>query len=881
MKQVLIGSGGALVARMPAPVAMSGCVLIRVKYSLISTGTEIAALRPISSSISGAAPIEQVTELSSKARHYLGKAAKNPRKAAEFAVKIITSYTERKFETLGSATGYQGRSTRLRTKIKWYKQAANKFSQKMGQLSITTDDSAAKYQAISQKIDVSKLQSVGLVLEGSLTEAPVTLGLIDSKTQKWLNLITLEPGYIDDEYVFDLPESCEKATVVIANTTSNQPAQITINTAEISAFEKSHGTSNASEFGHQGWNVGYSAAGEIIAVGEGVRDLAVGEIVACAGVGQANHAEYVAVKRNLVARVPKNCPIKVAATTTVGAIAMQGVRRANVRLGEISCVIGLGLIGMITVQLLKASGCQVVGIDLDEERVKKAKEIGIDAAGSSLRELQSSIRDLTNGKGVDHTLITAASKSNSIINMAMDNTRRKGVVVIVGDVGLKPERSSFYQKEIDLLMSTSYGPGRYDTAYEDHGHDYPYAYVRWTENRNMQSYMELQAKNKIDIETLIEHIVEIDNAPEIYEDLASSKKSLPLAVLLEYPDLNEKTKLEESIHKISLRGHVKPIEGKIKYALVGAGAFGTSMLVPQMDKNNDLFSLKAVVSRDQVRGSNFARSRRIKSVMTDFKEILSDDGIDLVVIATRHAEHASQSIAALIAGKSVFVEKPLALSWEDMDKIFDAYEKVTHTPFLMIGYNRRFAPATQLLQKKLKDRKSPVIINYRLNAGYVPNDHWIQQNDGGGRNIGEACHMYDFFRFFSASAVKSIKASSIDPGQLPFKRNDNFVAVITYEDGSVGSLTYTSLGPKKGMPKERIEVFCDGESYVIDDFLSLKQCSTGEILWQSRYADKGHSEQMRLTGLAIVNGVEAPIPFNEILETTAVSLHIEELLFCD
>ncbi len=883
MKQVLIGGGGALLARMPAPAVAPGSVLVRVRYSLISTGTELASLRPIASSIAGGTRLEQAAQLSSTAAFYLGKAVKNPGKAAERVKQIVSSYAHQKASGMVpdvlKKTVTQKTSPGPLEPVLWQRGAAAEFSVTKSKLALTGDASNGAYQATSQTISVAKGQIVALTLEGVLEHASLGLGLLNHDQSAWLTLLTLEPGEIRDTYLFDVPEGNDQVMLVIANSGGDQPARLELTVSQVRVNPPDGTDLPASEMGQQGWNVGYSAAGEVIAVGEGVSDFALGDLVACGGAGQANHAEYITVKRNLVARVPQGCSLKSAATTTVGAIAMQGVRRADVRLGEIVCVIGLGLIGMITVQLLRASGCRVIGMDINEERVRKAREMGIEAATNDNDELAAMVRDMTAGHGVDQTLITAATKSNSLINMAMELTRRKGRVIIVGDIGLKPERAQFYRKEIDVLMSTSYGPGRYDPVYEDQGQDYPYAYVRWTQNRNMTSYLELEARGEIEIESLIEQIVPIDDAPQAYKELASSAETPPLAVLLEY-NIREKAEEEASgKHKITLRGHAASQSDKINYALVGAGAFGTAMLVPQMDKRNDRYFLKAVVSRDPVRGGNFARSRRVEMLVTEFDEVLRDDSIDMVVIATRHSDHANQTCAALKAGKAVFVEKPLALNWKELDTVRVAYEKAAEGAVLMVGFNRRFAPSVRKLQETLKDRRSPLIINYRLNGGFIPPDHWIQSREGGGRNIGEACHMYDLFRSFSRSSVKTIDASAINPGESAYLRNDNFIATMTYEDGSVGNLVYTALGPKTGMPKERIEVFCDGEAYIIDDFKSLIRCSTEEVLWHSKTADKGHFEELSLLGDAIATNGVPPISFDEIIETTAVSLHIEDMLF--
>jgi len=457
----------------------------------------------------------------------------------------------------------------------------------------------------------------------------------------------------------------------------------------------------------------------------------------------------------------------------------------------------------------------------------------------------------------------------------MDVTRAKGTVVIVGDVGLDVDRAVFYRKEIDLLMSTSYGPGRYDVAYEAEGHDYPYAYVRWTLNRNLQAYLDLIAAGRIRVAPLIDRVVSIDDAPTVYDELAKGEGTLPMGVVIEYPDAPAE---DAEATKVTISGHRPVAKDRVNYALVGAGSFGTSMLVPQMQKRKDRFALRGVVTRTGTQGSNFAREQQVEVLASDLDTVLSDPAFDLVVIATRHADHSEQVVRSLRAGKHVFVEKPLAIAWDQLATVADTYESLTIRPLLMVGFNRRFSPALQAVKERIASRRAPLMIEYRLNAGYLPLDHWVHGPQGGGRNIGEACHMYDVFRFLAAAPVDSISATAIDPRALAYRRNDNFCATIGYADGSVATLVYTALGPKSGMGKEHITVFCDGDAYVVDDFKRALRASDGSVFWQSGEADKGHYEELSRFGDAIAAGDEAPIPFDELIESSAVALHIEDLL---
>lgn len=876
MRQILISNSQAIVARMPRPSVERGAVLVRVHYSLISTGTELAALRPLSAGTKGATRAERFTDLSGRAVYYLGKAARNPRKAAERVsqmakVAIRRSLPKRSAKQTPSEPVSAGALT-------WVKHAAASLEHKDGRLHILTDDGEATYQVGTQPIDVPEGHAVSLAIAGRVEDGAVALGVLDETQSNWLATIRLDQGEIDETFRFD-PGASQRVTLVVTNVGTGTPSRLVIDRTDVGFVPPDTSGLPVSEMGDMGWNVGYSVAGEVVAVGDGVTDLAAGDLVACAGAGQANHADYVLVKRNLVARLPKGCPVDLAATTTVGSIALQGVRRAAPQMGETVAVIGLGLIGMLTVQMLRASGCRVLGLDLDAARAERARAMGAAATTTSPDDFARLVRDATQGLGADQTIITAASKSNALINLAMETTRRKGRVVIVGDIGLKAERAQFYRKEIDLLMSTSYGPGRYDRVYEEEGADYPAAYVRWTLNRNMSAYLGLIADGLIDVRPLIDRVVEVGDAPDAYRELADSTDSPPLGVLIHYCDETRPLPEAPDAARIALRGHRKAKSDRIAYALVGAGGFGTAMLVPQMERRKDRFFLRGVVSRDAVRGGNFARSRQVEILTSDLDAALDEPGIDLVVIATRHSDHAAQVVKALEKGKHVFVEKPLALTWEELDRVREAYQALAEPPLLMVGFNRRFSPAVLALKEALAGRHYPLMINYRLNGGFIPADHWVQGPEGGGRNIGEACHMYDVFRSLAGAAVTSVAATAVDPHGTAYLRNDNFTATIGYADGSVGNLVYTAMGPKEGMAKERIEVLCGGEAYVIDDFKSLTRASDGNVLWQASSVDKGHYEELSRLGDAIAGGDPAPIAFDEIVETTAVSFHVEDLIF--
>ena len=866
MKQIICSSAGAKVIRTPRPNLPAGWVLVRTKFSMISIGTEIAALRPPQ-------PVEQTTlgHLSEKScllARYLGKAARNPRKAVSKVMDITLKRVRPMFSCLQS----QGKVESVDNNSIQWEIADTAKGQGGEKLALTLSSGPGSgYQAWVGPIAVPEGKFPIIKFKGHLKHSSLAVGILNTSSDTWVLNNIYSPGEINDELA-----TCDLAAdfkIIISGIENDQSFELEFSEFEIGFADNEHAALWRNEMDDQGWGVGYSASGEIMACGEGVSDLSVGQAVACCGAGWASHAEYMALPRNMVCPVPEGCTLAQAASTTIGSIALQGVRRASPALGEKVVVLGLGTIGQITVQLLRASGCEVFGFDLSPRRIEKAIELGMDCGSSDVQEFAELVKRATGTFGADKVLITAATKSNGPINQAMDLVREKGVVVLVGDVGLAAERPTFYRKEVNLLMSTSYGAGRYDAEYEIHGKDYPYGYVRWTINRNMQAYMEQIARGAVNIDSLLERTVELGEAPAVYEELAHSKEELPLGVLLVYPGEADDSAC------IALRGaRLAPaFGGPARAALVGVGAYGVSMLVPKMQALPEYFSLSGVVSSDAVRGGNYARQMRIPHFSASAEAMAKNPEIDLLVVASRHNQHALAVKAALAAGKSVFVEKPLATNWEDLAAIEAQYKEMTSPPLLMVGFNRRFSPAIECLLQELGGRTAPLMILYRINAGFIPKEHWLQGIEGAGRNIGEACHMYDVFRCLAGAKVEEISAQAIMPESPLRLRSDNFSASLRYGDGTQATLVYTASGPKTGMPKERIEVFCSGEAYVIDDFKSLTRVSDGKVLWQGD-VDKGHTRDFELLGKALVGEGHLPVSIDEILETTAVSLYVDDCI---
>ena len=546
-------------------------------------------------------------------------------------------------------------------------------------------------------------------------------------------------------------------------------------------------------------------------------------------------------------------------------------------------VIGLGLLGQLVVQHLRASGCHVIGFDIDPRRVRLAEELGADKAFNSIEvSMMNEVLHFTSGYGVDATIITAASQNNEIVQQAMEITRKKGKVILVGDVGLGLKRSPFYEKEIDLLISCSYGPGRYDECYERQGLEYPYAYVRWTENRNMQEHLRLIAEGKVKVESIIEREYDIDEASKAYEDLQGEGR--PLAVLLRYPIADDRLRTEKLSTKVVLRS--KPTSDRVRIAIVGAGSFAKSMHLPNLQELSNLYHIRAIVSATGSNAKVTAEQYGADYFTTDFEEVLNDPEIDAILICTRHHLHARQVIAALNAGKHVYCEKPLALTKDELESVISCYglslddfasgrPKVGYAdiqPILTVGFNRRFSPAAVKAKEIIKARINPLVVVYRVNAGYIPLDNWVQGDEGGGRIIGEACHMFDLFNYLTGAEVESIDVSAISPATEHVSTRDNLVATLKYIDGSVCTLIYTALGTAE-MPKEYIEIYCDGKTLVIDDFKELRVHGS-KAGWRG-HQDKGHLRALEMFGSSLVDGSGWPISLVELIRVTEISIFVD------
>lgn len=615
---------------------------------------------------------------------------------------------------------------------------------------------------------------------------------------------------------------------------------------------------------------GYSAAGVVVETGAEVNDLSAGDRVACAGGGYAVHAEYVRVPRNLCVPVPDEVDWDCASTVTLGAIALQGIRRARPTMGETFVVIGLGILGQLTVQLLRANGCRTIGIDLAADRIKLAESLGMELSLHADSDVDQVAR-LTDGLGADGAIITAATPSDTVISQAFKVCRKKGRVVLVGDVGLNLNREDFYAKEIDFLISTSYGPGRYDHGYEEQGLDYPAAYVRWTENRNMSEYVRLIAENRLRIAPLITARFPIADAAEAYASL-KVRRSKSLMVVLTYPD-NDAV----PVRTIRTRNTTVAKPGTIRIAVIGAGAFARSNHLPNLLDLSNRYAIQTIVSRSGLTASTAAKQFGATMASTDYAEVLEDPEVDAVIIATRHHQHSEMALSALKAGKHVLVEKPLALNAADLGALDKFITSSDHKsiPLLMTGYNRRFSNYAVRLKELLRDRSGPFVISYRMNAGYIPLDHWVHGREGGGRNLGEACHIYDLFTYLANSEVVQISACAITPKSDHYARNDNFTATLRFADGSVASLTYSAMG-NTNFAKETADLHTDGKTAILRDYKKL-EIHGGAGAVTSAAPEKGFKAELIAFADGINNG-QWPIPWWQQQQVAAAALEIEEQL---
>lgn len=613
--------------------------------------------------------------------------------------------------------------------------------------------------------------------------------------------------------------------------------------------------------------LGYSTAGVVRASMDSSGKFQPGDRVACAGQDYASHAELVSVPQNLIAKIPDNVSLEEAAFTTLGAIAMQGVRQADPKLGERIAVIGLGLLGQLTAQLLRANGCHVLGIDLSDRLVALAKEHSANEAyNRSNPDLLKICETFTKGYGFDSIIITAAAPTNDPVELSAVLAKKKGRVIVVGAVKMAiPRDPDFYRKELELRMSCSYGTGRYDTTYEEDGHDYPFAYVRWTEQRNMEAFLELVSRGLLKIRPLISHTFDIDAAEQAYEIVLGKTQMPSMGILLRYPS-NER--------KLANRIELSPRQpSDLTIGFIGAGSFAQSYLIPNARKFGA--SLHTVVTSKGINAKNVAQKFGFGYAASDAGEILKEEAIKAVFIATPHNSHATYAVQAMQASKHVFVEKPLALTYAELEQVEQAHTQ--SGKLLLVGFNRRFSEAAKLVDNHFGSIQEPRVMNFRVNAGFLPKEHWTQKLEvGGGRILGEVCHFVDLMQFFANSNPIRVFAVAIQTPNEKYATSDNVSISLQFANGSIGTITYTAVGDGS-LGKEHLEVFCGGKVGIINDFKSVSLHSNNRTK-EVKVSGKGHESEVKAFLTAVREGGACPISFDSLKSTSKTCLAILDAL---
>lgn len=599
--------------------------------------------------------------------------------------------------------------------------------------------------------------------------------------------------------------------------------------------------------------LGYCNVGKVIAVGRGVTEFVVGDRVASNG----NHAEFVCVPKNLVAKIPDNVTDEEAAFTVIGSIGLEGIRLLKPELGETIVVVGLGLIGLVVSQLLIANGCKVIGVDFDQQKIDWAKSKGVTAINPAHGiDPVKFVEEYTKNIGVDGVIITASTKSDDVIHQACEMCRKRGRIILVGVIGMNMRRDDFYKKELSFQVSCSYGAGRYDEEYENKGHDYPIAYVRWTEKRNFETILHTISVGMLDVRGLITEEVDLANYNVIYGDM---RKRGSIASILKYPEQN-------TLERVVSVGSNNFIAGRDKIGIIGAGNYTSSMVIPCLIKAKA--KIKYVASANGLNAKILAQKAGAEYATSDYTQILNDADVDTVIITTRHNLHTKMSLEALQAGKNVFVEKPLCLNEDELTEIIKTYCAVTEKPTLTVGFNRRFSPFAIKLKQLVGNGAKNIVAT--MNAGFIPADMWVHDLEiGGGRIIGEACHFIDLCSYIADSKVVAVCMNAM--GENPEENTDNASILLKYENGSNAVINYFSNG-SKSYAKERVEVFSQQKVLLIDNWRKLEGYGIKGFSKMSGTMDKGQKNLFMMLNERISNGGEALIPFESIINTTQASL---------
>jgi predicted dehydrogenase/threonine dehydrogenase-like Zn-dependent dehydrogenase len=614
----------------------------------------------------------------------------------------------------------------------------------------------------------------------------------------------------------------------------------------------------------QPMTLGYSCAGTILEVGESLQGFNPGDRVACGGAGHAVHAEVIAVPQNLMVKLPDTVSFEQAAFTTLGTVAMHGFRLAEPQVGETVAVIGLGLLGLLAAQIARAAGCKVIGIEPNPSRTALGNQLGLTTCSPD--DAEETSQQFTKGLGLDVILICADTSSSDPVNLAASIARDRARVIAVGSVGMEITRKQFYEKEILFRVSRSYGPGRYDFDYEEKGRNYPAGYIRWTEQRNMQAFVDLLGDRSITVEPLISHTFAIEDATSAYELILGKNGTPYLGVLLKYP---QKQPSELTLRKVSLQPGFKlePTSNQLVAGVLGAGNYAQAVFLPVLAKAKKTV-LHTIVSGSGVSANRAAKKYGFLHASSDENEVFQNQEINTAVVLTQHDHHARQVLAALENGKHVYCEKPLALDMDNLQAIFDLVSQKNLC--LMVGFNRRFAPLAQKLKEFVTSVNEPKMVSYRVNAGALPANHWLHDPQrGGGRLLGEACHFIDFVTFLVGENPLSLDVSAL-PGRGIYPP-DNFTLRLVYPDGSIGVVNYLANGDRS-FPKEYCEVFSGGKIGILDDFHRLTLVNQGKKQIHRSQMDKGQRNAWQAFTSAITSGSEPPIPYPELLSTSQAAI---------
>ena len=612
--------------------------------------------------------------------------------------------------------------------------------------------------------------------------------------------------------------------------------------------------------------LGYNSAGIVMEVGSNVTEFKVGDRV----ISNGAHSEIVVVGKNLVAKIPDDVSFEEASLTVLASVALQGVRLIQPTLGEQFVVIGLGLLGQITLDLLKANGCKAIGVDIDQTKVELARKNGYKALNPAQGEDPIEfVNQITEEIGVDGVIITAATKANGPLEQAAEMVRRKGRIIAVGAIGMDIPRPPFYAKEIEFFVSNSFGPGKHDPAYEIDGNDYPIGYVRWTENRNFQAILTLLSNGALDFKYLLTHTYKFSDAPKAYDEIMNNRDAL--GVVLEYDSKSVKTEKTVTFAKGEMLN-----SADVGIGIIGAGNFTKLIVLPSLLKSSA--KLVGISSAKGLSSSLAAKKFEAGYSTTDYKELMSDKNVNTIFITTRHNNHADLVIESLENNKHVFVEKPLAVNMEQLSRVASVYSNFLekgNAPQLMVGFNRRFSPHSEHMYKNISGRSSALAMSMTVNAGALPKDLWVHEPAQGGRIIGEGCHWIDLMSFMANSKVKSVHSIAIgQESELPIK-NDNAIINLKFEDGSIGTLQYISTG-NKSFSKERLTVFCEGKVLELDNFKKVNGFGTSDFKKMGQ--DKGHKAEMVGFVDNIENSKSAMISFDSLVNTTlATFAHVKSL----